>query len=136
MKEVWKICVCGVLRCNAKFLIIKRITDNTNESEFWEFPSGKAEFGETVEQALEREVREETGINIKNKKRKLIGTSEYSIEKNNEIRYTVQLNYLIDFECFPEIELSKEHTSYEWVKKDDIKIDNFLKEIISQIIIK
>jgi 8-oxo-dGTP diphosphatase len=133
MEEIWKICVCGVLRCKNKFLIVKRITDDTNESCFWEFPSGKAEFGETVEQALEREINEEVKIDIKNTEKKLIGTSEYIIEKKNQKRYTVQLNYLVNFDDFPEIELSEEHTSYEWVDKNNEKFDDFLKEIISQI---
>lgn len=54
----------GVLiRPNGDFLLTTRPPGKVYEG-FWEFPGGKLEAGETVEQALRRELHEEIGITI------------------------------------------------------------------------
>ena len=97
MKEnKWVIVVCGVLRCNNQYLIIQRRSDDEVSAGFREFPSGKMEFGEKVGDALRREIKEETGYDILKDNRRLIGISEYVVEKAVENRHTIQLNYLVD----------------------------------------
>jgi 8-oxo-dGTP diphosphatase len=61
MKEV----VAGVLYHNGKILLAKRAKGLKLEGK-WEFPGGKIEAGETPEQALSREMKEELLIDIKN----------------------------------------------------------------------
>lgn len=54
----------GVVRdCSGKILIAKR-PEHLHQGGLWEFPGGKVESGETVLQALRRELREEVGIEI------------------------------------------------------------------------
>lgn len=54
----------GVLiRADGKFLITSR-PEGKPYAGYWEFPGGKLEAGETVEQALQRELDEELGIHI------------------------------------------------------------------------
>lgn len=54
----------GVLiRADGKFLITSR-PEGKPYAGYWEFPGGKLEVGETVEQALQRELDEELGIHI------------------------------------------------------------------------
>ena len=54
----------GVLiRPNGDFLLTTRPPGKVYEG-YWEFPGGKLEAGETVEQALRRELQEEIGITI------------------------------------------------------------------------
>ncbi len=54
----------GVLiKSNGDFLLTSRPPGKVYEG-FWEFPGGKLEAGETVEQALRRELMEEIGITI------------------------------------------------------------------------
>jgi len=54
----------GVLiRANGDFLLTSRPVGKVYAG-FWEFPGGKLEIGETVEQALKRELHEELGIDI------------------------------------------------------------------------
>jgi mutator protein MutT len=47
-----------------KIFLAKRGKEARNESGKWEFPGGGVEFGEALEQALVREVKEEYGFDI------------------------------------------------------------------------
>ncbi|WP_028603541.1 NUDIX domain-containing protein [Ottowia thiooxydans] len=54
----------GVLfRADGAFLLTSRPAGKVYEG-YWEFPGGKLEAGETVEQALARELHEELGIQV------------------------------------------------------------------------
>lgn len=48
---------------DGKILIAKR-PDTAHQGGLWEFPGGKVDAGETIEQALVRELREELNINV------------------------------------------------------------------------
>lgn len=54
--------VAGLIRKNGAFLICQRRRDGTFPLK-WEFPGGKVEPGETLEESLVRELQEELGIN-------------------------------------------------------------------------
>lgn len=51
----------GVIKQESKFFLTKRLAD-THQGGKWEFPGGKVEEGETVHQALYRELKEEVSI--------------------------------------------------------------------------
>ncbi len=53
-----------IFNSEGKVFLAKRGRDARNESGKWEFPGGGVEFGETLEHALRREVREEYGCEI------------------------------------------------------------------------
>ncbi len=61
-KEV-AVAVGVLLRADGAFLLTSRPPGKVYEG-YWEFPGGKVEPGETVEQALRRELQEEIGITI------------------------------------------------------------------------
>ena len=70
----------GVILKDGKILLILR-KNNNEYNGIWSNPGGKVEEGETVEEAVIREIREELGIGVKIV-RKL---SDYYDYKNNEI---------------------------------------------------
>jgi mutator protein MutT len=49
---------------SGRVFLAKRGPKAQNERGFWEFPGGAVEFGETLQEALAREIREEYGITI------------------------------------------------------------------------
>ena len=57
--------VAGLLFSDGKVLICQRPPDKKYEAGKWEFPGGKLEEGETPQQALKRELREELAIDVR-----------------------------------------------------------------------
>lgn len=58
-----EVAVGVLIRSDGAFLLTSRPTGKAYEG-YWEFPGGKLEAGETVAQALARELQEELGITI------------------------------------------------------------------------
>jgi 8-oxo-dGTP diphosphatase len=57
------IVVAAVIEQDGKFLVARRLR-GTHLAGYWEFPGGKVHEGETLEQALCREIREELNTSI------------------------------------------------------------------------
>ncbi len=62
-RAVVDVAVGVLIRPDGDFLLTSRPTGKVYEG-YWEFPGGKLEPGETVAQALQRELHEELGITI------------------------------------------------------------------------
>ena len=62
-RPVTEVAVGVVVRADGSFLLGQRPVGKPYEG-YWEFPGGKLEAGETVEQALRRELIEELGVTI------------------------------------------------------------------------
>lgn len=56
--------VAAVIRDRRGRILLARRTEGRDLAGLWEFPGGKCEAGETAEEALRRELREELGIEI------------------------------------------------------------------------
>ena len=60
-KYDFNIRVTGIFIENEKILLVKqKVSDKRN----WSLPGGKLEQGETIEQGIIREMREETGLDV------------------------------------------------------------------------
>lgn len=68
---------CGVLACRGRLLIQKRRADDVWPG-LWEFPGGVLEAGESPEEALVRELREETGLGVRPGGRIAVVRSSYT----------------------------------------------------------
>lgn len=94
-----------------KFLAMYKMI---NGNKWWDLPGGRMEFGETAEETLTREVREELGVEIK--PIKLIDTWNYMQEENYQITGVIYHSMIIS----GDINISEEHDGYEWIKIKDI----------------
>jgi 8-oxo-dGTP diphosphatase len=62
-REITEVAVGVLVATDGQFLLTSR-PEGKVYAGYWEFPGGKVEAGESIEQALARELREELGITI------------------------------------------------------------------------
>jgi len=108
------IAVKAIIQLENKYLILKRDKNDEHGAGTWEFPGGKIEFGESLENALIREAGEETGLWITVDKL-LYATTFMS----NPLRQVIVLAYLCNT-LHDDIKLSREHSNYRWVYKGQL----------------
>ena len=106
----------GIIRRGDRFLIRVR-PEGTVYAGYWEFPGGKCEPGETLEQTTARECLEETGLQV------AVGALRRVIEH----AYPHGLVRLHFFDCTP-IDLAAEPPSEHrcrWVKAEELRAYRF-----------
>lgn len=127
MKNVrFHITVKGIVILDNKILLLKRVKPSTDGLGFWELPGGGLEYGETPNQALIRELKEETGLDI------VVIKPAYTFTKIRKDYQTVGIGFL----CIPKndhVRLSDEHTDYCFVTIEKAK-ELLDKEIYNDII--
>ena len=101
----------GLLWQNGMVLITKR-PQGSHLAGFWEFPGGKQEVGETLEECLEREIKEELGVEVRAEKLLLTVDHEY---ENRIISLTLFLCALLSGEPKP-----LECEEMRWVHPEDL----------------
>ncbi|MBS4174896.1 NUDIX domain-containing protein [Bacillus sp. FJAT-49736] len=107
--------VKGVIIQDGKVLIIKRTNQAHSGGGTWECAGGKMEFGEDLESALIREVKEEVGLDI------LVEQILYATTfQTSPYRQVVIVTYLCSCKN-TEIILSHEHSDYLWATYDELK---------------
>ena len=107
--------VRGIIRnSDGKILIVKRHPKSRTDPEMWELPGGKVEKGEHFADALVREIKEETNLDVN------VGDFCEAIQNDYPHKRTVQLMmYLDDIEG--SVEISDEHTQFKWASMDEIR---------------
>lgn len=105
--------VCAFFVKDKSFFACQRPKGKKREF-LWEFPGGKVEKGETNEQALKREIKEELGITVTVKQ--LLHTEVYEYP---DLPITL---YMYKCETNEEPKML-EHNAFAWIKKEEI--DNY-----------
>ena len=101
----------GVIKQNNKIYISKR-ADDLHQGGKWEFPGGKREANETIEQALARELLEEIGIQVTQQSQFMLIEHDYGDKK---VRLDVRL--VENFEGDPS---HQEGQQSQWVDINDL----------------
>ena len=104
----------AIIDANDQILIAKR-PNKKHLSGFWEFPGGKVEKGESPENALIREVKEELNIDINNKCIAPLTFSEFNYEK---FHLLLLLYVCRRWEGEP---MSMEKNEIKWVKVNTLR---------------
>ena len=124
-KEVFIVAQKAIIRNKSKYLILKRSPYDPVYASHWDFPGGKLEQGENTYDALKREVKEETGLDVE------VGKPEFVFSENPK-------NWVC-FICYNckaragKIKLSNEHTEYRWAGREEIlklRTENYLRAFL------
>jgi 8-oxo-dGTP diphosphatase len=113
----------GLIFYNDTFIVIKRSDKSFDNASSWEVPGGTMEIGETVEECLLREIKEEVGLSVEIKRY----LYSWKIPRN-ESHETVGLTFLCEASSNA-VKLSHEHTSYAWILPSEIHKYNFSEGI-------
>ena len=105
IRNVVDVAVGVLIKEDGQFLLTSRPKGKVYEG-YWEFPGGKLEAGETVEQALRRELQEEIGITI-------TAAEPWKVEMVDYPHALVRLNFCKVFEWTGKLQMH-EGQSYAW----------------------
>jgi len=116
MEKEFRITVKAIIFNEGKILLLRRKMASRDGHGFWELPGGGLKFGETLEEALQREVLEETGLEI-NVIQPVYTFSALREEKNLQkigIAFLCSCRELL-------ISLSKEHSEFGFFSRAEAK---------------
>lgn len=123
----------GLVKFKDRILIIRESADyeGGNQHGKYDFPGGKVEEGEDMKGSLKREIKEETGLDVEINEAFFTATWQ-PIVKGNQIEIEGTF-----FECLAisdQVELSKDHDDFKWIKPEDYKSHNLIKENVEAIL--
>lgn len=127
---------CIIQDVHDRVLLLKRSDKETRMVGCWEIPGGHIDFGEDPNNAVIREIYEETGIHIKPP---VLLSITSRLNKRRE--HSICITYLADLKS-PAVTLSIEHSEYVWVqprqaiqhdltKRTYTIIKNYYKDLLS-----
>jgi len=104
--------VCATIVRDAKVLLVKHSCERKPDCGDWLLPAGRAETGESLEEALKRELKEELGLTVKIVRKLTQHIDPYTKDK------------LVNFLCTPltlKTRISWELAEARWFSLDEVK---------------
>ena len=119
---------------DGKYLLLERSREKYPEvhkfGDIWDIVGGRIDTGQTLLENLKREVKEEVGLDLKDKP-KLIAAQDIMRFPS---KHVVRLTYTANIEGEPR--LDKDHTGYKWLTMEELKnlkeLDIYFKELLEK----
>ena len=102
----------GIIWKDGNFLITQRKSDDPTIPSLWEFPGGKIEEGETAEECLARELKEELDIEVTVKEQVFVNEHEYPTK-------IIRLHFY-DVDLVGGNMKLNDHDDAKWITRDEI----------------
>jgi len=103
--------VCGTLEKNGQVLLVKHSDEAKKDYGHWLLPAGRVKPGETLEEALRRELQEELRVKTDVREKLTEHTDPYTGD------------HLVNFLCASEtddVNMSDELSAFRWFSYDDV----------------
>ena len=114
-----------------KYLFLRRAASFKPGPQKWDIPGGRIESNEALYDALRREVKEETGLELEKTDALLAAQDIFAPDKDLHV---VRLTYVGS--ASGDVTLSDEHDDHKWMTKDEITsepfVDSYLKQILDE----
>jgi len=115
MNKPYAVSAKAVVRdSRGRCLVLRRSGASKNNAGFWEFPGGKIDPVEHPDEALVREIREETGLNAQ--VIRVVGAGESELP-DRKVAYLF-FEARVDTDA---VQLSSEHDAFQWVERSELK---------------
>ena len=129
MEKPYGLTMRGIVKnSEGKILVLRRHPKSKTNPHRWELPGGKIEKCEYFDEALVREIKEETGLNVK------VGDFCEAVQDDYTHKRTVQL-IMYAKDITGEVKISDEHDDWMWASLDEInslEITSSLEKIIKK----
>jgi len=116
---------------DGKYLFVRREPSFRIGSQKWDIPGGRIEPDEPLLDALRREVKEETGLEL-DLADKLLAAQDIFVDDKN--LHVVRLTYL--GKAGGAVSLSDEHDDHRWMTREEIlaeeHVDSYLREVLEE----
>lgn len=138
----YRIAVEIVIMHKGQVLLAKRSENANIAPGVWNVPAGKVKYEEVPLEALYREAKEETNLEVELIK-ELSVRNLTSISANGEPIYRVVFTYLVkpEKEDISALHINEEHSEYVWVDKQELQsgtydslLDELKKPILEQVL--
>ena len=117
-----------ILNAQKEVLLLRRNDVDSIDGGMWDIPGGRAEDDESLENALRREVEEETSLHVEVSSLHTGWT--YQLNNGERLQgYT----FLCSITCEYAVKLSHEHSEYRWVKLSNIDAYNMHENLKREI---
>jgi 8-oxo-dGTP diphosphatase len=111
------VCVGAAIFYRNELLLLRRVVDFPG---MWELPGGSVEREEQLEDALAREIREETGLTVGGG-RPYFATKFETVGPRGKPIVVVAIEYLFEISAREKIRVSvSEHDGAAWVRREDL----------------
>ena len=115
MKRDYGLTMRGIIKnSDDEILILKRHPKCRSDPDTWELPGGKVEEGEFFDDALVREIKEETNLDC------TVGDLAIAVQHDYSFKRTVQLIMYLE-NVKGEFKISDEHVDGKYASIDEIK---------------
>lgn len=125
--DVQQLVVGAVVQHGGKILLLQRPADDFMGG-IWELPSGKVDPGESIDQALIREIKEETGLDV-TAIRNYLGDFDYQSGSGKKSR---QFNFTVEVASTDTVQLT-EHDAYTWTSlAEEPPVTDAVKQVLAR----
>ena len=117
-----------------KLLLLRRSASEKFKPRVWGPPCGKIQFRERLENAVRRELLEETGLKV-NRIRSLVGYSMFPSKQGDDELHNVQINFVVEVVSPEPVKLDNSSEAYKWIpisQCESIRLSRYARSTIRQ----